>query len=157
VRWCPRRPTPGASSGGRPGGGWVLIVERDVKTLVQLASELSRRGLRVQTAADLDEALETLQDEGEGCELVLLAAGMSDEMTCATIRTLLSRSTGPHPAVAVLGDRSAKTQVQGCLGAGAVEFLSKPIDPDQLTALLAEVLPDRPVPETSAAPREPIV
>jgi hypothetical protein len=33
------------------------------------------------------------------------------------------------------------------LGAGAVEFLSKPIDADQLTALLAEVLPDRPVPQ----------
>jgi signal transduction histidine kinase/CheY-like chemotaxis protein len=147
----------GGGFGPSAGGGWVLIVERDVKTLVQLASELSRRDLRIQTAADLDEALETLQDEGEGCELVLLAAGVSDEMTCATIRTLLSRSTGPHPAVAVLGDRSAKTQVEGCLGAGAVEFLSKPIDPDQLTALLAVVLPDRPVPEASATRGEPVV
>jgi signal transduction histidine kinase/CheY-like chemotaxis protein len=149
------RPTSVRGAGTGASGGWVLIVERDVKTLVQLASELSRRDLRVQTAADLDEALETLQEEGEGCELVLLAAGMSDEMTCATIRTLLSRSTGPHPAVAVLGDRTAKTRVADCLGAGAVEFLSKPIDPDQLTALLAEVLPDRPVPEASAAVREP--
>jgi CheY-like chemotaxis protein len=57
----------------------------------------------------------------------------------------------------VLGDRSAKTRVADCLGAGAVEFLSKPIDPDQLTALLAEVLPDRRAPETSAVIREPIV
>jgi CheY-like chemotaxis protein len=57
----------------------------------------------------------------------------------------------------VLGDRSAKTQVEGCLGAGAVEFLSKPIDPDQLTALLAVVLPDRPIPEASATRDEPIV
>lgn len=151
------RPTSARGAGAGASGGWVLIVERDVKTLVELASELSRRDLRVQTAADLDEALETLQDEGEGCELVLLAAGVSDEMTCATIRTLLSRNTGPHPAVAVLGDRSAKTRVADCLGAGAVEFLSKPIDPDQLTALLAEVLPDRRAPETSAAIREPIV
>jgi signal transduction histidine kinase/CheY-like chemotaxis protein len=139
------------------GGGWVLIVERDVKTLVQLASELSRRGLRVQTAADLDEALETLQEEGEGCELVLLAAGMSAEMTCATLRTLLSRSAGPHPAVAVLGDRSENAQVEDCLGAGAVEFLSKPIDADQLTALLAEVLPDRPVPQASEVIDGPVV
>lgn len=150
-------PTSARATGTGASGSWVLIVERDVKTLVQLASELSRRDLRVQTAADLDEALETLQDEGEGCELVLLAAGVSDDMTCATIRTLLSRSAGPHPAVAVLGDRSAKTRVDDCLGAGAVEFLSKPIDPDQLTALLAEVLPDRQVPEPSAAIREPIV
>jgi signal transduction histidine kinase/CheY-like chemotaxis protein len=147
------RPTSTAVSGG----GWVLIVERDVKTLVQLASELSRRDLRVQTAADLDEALETLQEEGEGCELVLLAAGVSAEMTCATLRSLLSRSAGPHPAVAVLGDRSENTQVEDCLGAGAVEFLSKPIDADQLTALLAEVLPDRPVPQASDPVGEPVV
>ncbi|MFB1488609.1 MAG: ATP-binding protein [Thiocapsa sp. C3-sup] len=151
------RPTSVRGSGDGASSGWVLIVERDVKTLVQLASELSRHDLRVQTAADIDEALETLQEEGEGCELVLLAAGVSDEMTCATIRTLLSRSTGPHPAVAVLGDRSAKTRVADCLGAGAVEFISKPIDSDQLTALLAEVLPDRRAPEASAAIREPIV
>jgi signal transduction histidine kinase/CheY-like chemotaxis protein len=156
------RPSPGRGDGGASsvegaGGGWVLIVERDVKTLVQLASELSRHNLRIQTAADLDEALETLQDEGEGCELVLLAAGVSDDLTCATIRALLSRSSGPNPAVAVLGDRSAKTQVADCLGAGAVEFLSKPIDPDQLDSLLAEVLPDRSAPEASSASRDRIL
>jgi signal transduction histidine kinase/CheY-like chemotaxis protein len=126
-------------------GAWVLIVERDVKTLVQLASELSRRGLRVQTAADLDEALETLQDEGEGCELVLLAAGITAEVTCDRIQSLLRQSTGPHPAVAVLGDPSAEAQVAGCLCAGAIEFLSKPIDAERLEALLAQVLSERPI------------
>ncbi len=134
---------------------WVLIVERDVKTLVTLASELARHHFRVQTAADLDEALETLQEEGEGCELVLLAAGVSAEMTCATLHSLLSMSAGPHPAIAILGDRSTKAQVAGCLGAGAVEFLLKPVESDQLAALLAKVLPDRPVPnqaDRSGAP-----
>jgi DNA-binding response OmpR family regulator len=124
-----------------------LIVERDVKTLVQLASELSRRGLRVQTAADLDEALETLQDEGEGCELVLLAAGITAEVTCDRIQTLLRQSMGPHPSVAVLGDPSTEAQVAGCLCAGAIEFLSKPIDAARLEALLAQVLPERPIGE----------
>jgi CheY-like chemotaxis protein len=86
-----------------PGAPWVLIIERDVKTLVRLTSELSRRGLRVQTAADLDEALETLREEGEGCALVLLAAQVSTEMTCDTIRTLLAETQEPHPALAILG------------------------------------------------------
>ena len=136
--------------------GWVLIVERDVKTLVQLASELSRRGLRIQTAADLEEALETLQEEGEGCELVLLAAGMSASTTCATIQRILSQNMGPHPAVAVLGDRSAEAQVSGCLGAGAIGFLSKPIADEQLEALLAQVLPGRPVAQAPKPIDEPV-
>ncbi|MBK1643655.1 hybrid sensor histidine kinase/response regulator [Thiocapsa imhoffii] len=137
-----------ASDGGAPRRGWVLIVERDVKTLVALASECSRRDLRVQTAADLDEAIETLQEEGDGCELVLLAAGVSAETTCATLTALLGRSGDPKPAVAVLGEDSAETQLEGCLGAGAIAYLHKPIDPEAFSALLARVLPDRSIPAT---------
>lgn len=129
-----------------PGDPWILIVERDVKTLVQLASDLSQRGLRIQTAADLNEALETLQEEGEGCELVLLAAQPSAEMTCDTIRQLLQRTQqrtpGPHPAVAVLGEPGTESQIDRCLCVGAVDFLSKPIDANQLSLLLAEVMPE---------------
>ncbi len=119
---------------------WVLIIERDAKTLVELTSDLSRRGLRVQTAADLDEALETLLEEGEGCALVLLAAQMSVQMTCDTIQAILKQSLCAHPAVAVIGPSAAEGQIDGCLEAGAVGFLSKPIDPERLTALLSEVL-----------------
>ncbi len=122
------------------GAHWVLLIERDVKTLVQLTSELSRRGLRVQTAADLEEALETLREEGEGCALVLVAAQMSLEITCDTIRTLLGETQGPHPAVAVVGPPGTEIQLDDCLGLGAVAVLSKPVDPERLTELLADVL-----------------
>ncbi|MBK5965847.1 hybrid sensor histidine kinase/response regulator [Thiocystis minor] len=132
-----------AESGILPGAPWVLIIERDVKTLIQLASDLTRRGLRVQTAADLDEALETLQEEGEGCELVLLAARMSAASTCDTIQSLLKRTQGPHPMVAVLGEPGTESQIEGCLGVGAIDFLSKPIAADRLSLLLADVFPDK--------------
>jgi signal transduction histidine kinase/CheY-like chemotaxis protein len=135
-------PAPGVA--GEP--GWVLVVERDVKTLVQLASELSQHDLRVQTAADLDEALETLQEEGEGCSLVLLAAAVSIDVTCASIRSILNRSAEPHPVVAVLGDHSADGYAVDCPGAGPVQVLAKPIDQSQLEALLAAVLPGRGTP-----------
>ncbi|MBK1716252.1 hybrid sensor histidine kinase/response regulator [Thiocystis violacea] len=135
----------------RPGESWVLIIERDVRTLVALTSDLSRRGLRVQTAADLDEALETLSEEGEGCELVLLAAQVSAEMTCDTIQALLEETQGTHPAVAVLGSNGAEAQFVSCLGVGAVAVLSKPIVPDQLTALLAKVLGHQAVAGSTAA------
>lgn len=123
---------------------WVLIIERDVKTLVALTSDLKSLGLRVQTAADLDEALETLADEGEGCELVLLAAQVSAEITCDTIRSLIEKSREPHPAVAVIGPAASESQIDACLDVGALAYLSKPIDPERLRALLARVL-NRPV------------
>lgn len=144
-----------AESTHQPGDAWVLIIERDVKTLVQLASDLSRRGLRVQTSADLDEALETLQEEGEGCELVLLAAQMSAAMTCDTIVQLLQRTQGPHPVVAVLGEPGSEVQMDGCLGVGAIDFLSKPIDAEQLSRLLAEVMPDTVIADSSVVPATP--
>jgi signal transduction histidine kinase/CheY-like chemotaxis protein len=131
-----------------PGAPWVLIIERDVKTLVRLTSELSRRGLRVQTAADLDEGLETLREEGEGCALVLLAAQVSTEMTCDTIRTLLAETQEPHPAVAILGTADLDPGLKACLSVGAVARLATPVDPDALTGLLAQVM-GRPVPEGS--------
>lgn len=123
-----------------PGAPWVLIIERDVRTLVRLTSELSRRGLRVQTAADLDEALETLREEGEGCALVLLAAQVSTEMTCDTIRTLLAETQEPHPAVAILGAADPDSGLKACLGVGAVALLTKPVDPDALTGLLVQII-----------------
>ena len=140
-----------ALEAGNACGRWALIIERDAMTLVQLASKLSQRGLQVQTAADLDEALETLQEDGDGCELVLLAAQMSAEMTCDTIRAL-SRQGQTPPAIAVLGDPGRAADLAGCADVGAVGFIAKPIDADQLDALLDWVLTDPPgaSPETAA-------
>lgn len=117
--------------------GWVLIVERDVKTLVQLASECSRLGFRVQTAADRDEALETLQEE-PGCTLILLAASSPVE-TCDTIQVLSKAGEGPRPSIAILVDGSRDGPFDACSGVGAVDRLPKPIDTERLAALLAKV------------------
>jgi CheY-like chemotaxis protein len=51
----------------------VLLVERDVHSLVAIAAQLEALGVRVQTAADGEEALETLQEERD-CALLLLAS-----------------------------------------------------------------------------------
>ena len=115
---------------------WVLVIERDVQTLVQLASELSQRGVRIQTAADLDEAQETLQEDGTSCALILLAAQPSVETTCATIRDLLRHAPEPSPTVAVLDDKGEDWMRTACLDVGAIEVLAKPVDVGRLVELL---------------------
>jgi len=129
-----------SESASEPGAPWVLIIERDVRTLIRLTSELSRRALRVQTAADLDEALETLREEGEGCALVLLAAQLSTETTCDTIQALLAETLGPPPAVAVMGASDSGPRLTDCLDGETVARLPKPIESEALTALLARVM-----------------
>jgi CheY-like chemotaxis protein len=62
----------------------VLLVERDVHSLVAIAAQLEALGVRVQTAADGEEALETLQDERD-CALLLLAFPASPLDSCDTI------------------------------------------------------------------------
>ncbi|HYN78702.1 MAG TPA: response regulator, partial [Lamprocystis sp. (in: g-proteobacteria)] len=97
--------------------------------------------LAVQTAADLDEALETLQEESAGCLLVLLAAASTPRETCDTIATLLQRGQVFTITAAVMGAVSdeATSLRDACLAAGAMAFLPKPVDPAELRAVLARI------------------
>lgn len=116
------------------GNHWVLLVERDVQCLVTATSELEALGVRVQTAADADEALETLQEERD-CALLLLAASASAAESCATIGRIYEEAAGSVPPIYVIGDLSA-AQRRRCLAAGADGFLTKPVDRSALAALL---------------------
>ncbi len=120
---------------------WVLIIDRDVRSLVHLIELIRGEGLLVQTAADLDEALETLQEDREGCVLVLLAAQVSERETCDTIKTLLKQNHDDGTAVAVLGDGETQGQIEACRAGGAVAFLSKPVEPEALHAVLTDLPP----------------
>ncbi len=126
-----------------PGDHWALLIERDIQTLVQLASHLSQYGLRVQIAADLDEALETLQEEASGCALLILAAQMSAEMTCDTIQRLLQRTPDLHPVVILLNTPETIGQIERCRQPGVIDVLAKPIDVNQLNDILAARLPSQ--------------
>jgi len=121
-------------------GPWVLIIDRDVRSLVHLAGLITARGYGVQTAADVDEALETLQEEPEDCMLVLLADLVSEPGTCDTISTLLKqhRHEARGPRVAVVGDTATETMLADCRSAGAVAFLTKPVEAETLYQLLPD-------------------
>ncbi|MFZ0790281.1 MAG: response regulator, partial [Chromatiaceae bacterium] len=120
---------------------WVLIIDRDVRSLVHLAELIRAEGLLVQTAADLEEALETLQEDPEGCVLVLLAAQVSEAETCDTIKSLLKQDHDRETAIAVLGDAEAQAQTEACRASGAVAFLAKPVEAHALHTVLAGLHP----------------
>ncbi|MEA3638769.1 MAG: ATP-binding protein [Lamprobacter sp.] len=113
---------------------WVLLVERDVQSLLAVTEALEALGLQVQTAADEEEALETLSEEHD-CSLLLLAAYLKADDACATIARIRQRVRLTELPIAVLGDLDTTAQGR-CLEAGACCFLNKPIDPTALAHLI---------------------
>jgi CheY-like chemotaxis protein len=119
-------------------GHWVLLVERDVQSLVSVTAQLEALGVRVQTAADGEEALETLQEERD-CSLLLLAAPASQERSCDTILRVRQEIGPRKPAIVILGDLDEAQRLR-CLEAGADGFLSKPVGTEALAAALDRAL-----------------
>jgi signal transduction histidine kinase/CheY-like chemotaxis protein len=118
------------------GGHWVLLIEREVQGLVAETALLESLGLRVQTAADADEALETLQEEGE-CGLVLLATLVSAENTCDTIRAIRGNEQYRQLQIVVMGTPADMPEQDRFLAAGADGFVAKPVKQDEIEALLS--------------------
>jgi CheY-like chemotaxis protein len=130
-----------APAGEPPGeqpfaGSSVLLVERDVQGLVAETALLESLGLRVQTAADADEALETLQEDPE-CALLLVATLMSAENTCDTIRAIRNDEQYRQLQIVVMGPAADAPEKARFLAAGADGFVTKPVDRDGIEALLA--------------------
>lgn len=122
---------------------WVLVVERDVESLLVTTSVVESLGLRVQTAADAEEAIETLREEGP-CSLLLLAALVSAEKTCDTISQIRHESPELRIPVLVMGDCEDHPWQGLCVTTGADGAVSKPIKRSELEAWLLELLGRRP-------------
>ena len=93
-------------------------------------------GLRIQMAADAEEARETLREEA-GCALVLLAEMVSVANTCDTIKAIrLDAPAGTLPLVIIgrFGETKARDSY---LEAGAHDFVAKPVTRSRLAAVLA--------------------
>ncbi len=120
-------------------GHWVLLVERDVQSLVAETTLLESFGLGVQTAADGDEALETLREEGP-CALVLLAALSDRGNTCDTIMAIRDDPSFQELPILVLDANADAHATAQYRQAGADGCVSKPIDRSQLETMLTRVL-----------------
>ncbi|MEY6433698.1 ATP-binding protein [Thioalkalicoccus limnaeus] len=118
---------------------WVLVVERDVDNLVAVTAALEDLGLRLQTAPDTDEAIETLRDDGD-CSLILLAALLSPSATCDSIKAIRDTLTSQQTPILIMGDRTTESWRAACTDAGAVGLLVKPIAPGALQTRLRRLL-----------------
>ncbi len=118
---------------------WGLVVERDVPSLVQLTECLEEMGIRVQTAADIDEALETLTEDRD-CALLLLAADSQHHQTLSSIARIREHVEFAALPIIVLGAPD-QTHFDPALQAVATAWLPKPVNSEALRAAICPLLP----------------
>jgi len=123
-------------------GKTVLVADDDVRNIFSLTKSLEQHGMKVLSATDGKEALQVLSDN-PALDVVLMDM-MMPEMdgyeSTKRIRQIPRYKSLPVLAVtakAMLGDR------EKCMQAGASDYISKPVDIDQLLSLLRVWLYDK--------------
>jgi PAS domain S-box-containing protein len=117
-------------------GLYVLAVDDDADSLALVSEALGRVGAEVRTAASAAEAIAACRDRMP--DVLLADIGMPGTDGFALLRELRASPGGSPPALALTayaGDRHR----QAALDAGFTEHLEKPINPDQLAAVVADV------------------
>ncbi|SFH79623.1 response regulator [Halpernia frigidisoli] len=120
----------------------VLIADDDVRNIFSLTKALEIQGMKVIPALDGKEALKIMQSENN-VDIVLMDM-MMPEMdgyeSIREIRAIKEFKNLPVLAVtakAMMGDR------EKCIAVGASDYISKPVDIDQLVSLLRVWLYDK--------------
>jgi len=112
----------------------VLIADDDVRNIFSLSKALEQHKMKVLTAMDGQEALQAA--EASEVDLVLMDMMMPEMDGFEAITRIRSNPRLKHlPIIAVtakamVGDR------ERCIQAGASDYISKPVDIDQLLSLL---------------------
>ncbi|WP_443937304.1 response regulator [Pedobacter sp. MW01-1-1] len=116
-------------------GKTVLMADDDVRNIFSLTKVLEQHQMKVIAATDGKEALKLLEENPE-IDVVLMDMMMPEldgYETTSAIRKNLKYKDLPILAVtakAMMGDR------EKCISAGASDYISKPVDIDQLISLL---------------------
>jgi putative two-component system response regulator len=121
-----------------PKSGKVLVVDDYAPNLRGLTLLLEHAGYGVVSATNGQDALEIVARERP--DLVLLDVvmpGISGVDVCAELKR--NPETRLTPVVLVSGEKERETRLAG-LGAGADDFLNKPVDPEELHTRVRSLL-----------------
>jgi signal transduction histidine kinase/CheY-like chemotaxis protein/HAMP domain-containing protein len=122
---------------GRTGlaGKRVMIVDDDIRNIFALTSLLERHSMEIRSAETGRGAIETLQNDGE-VDLVLVDIMMPDLDGYDTIREIRALPRFQSLPIVALTAKAMKGDREKCIEAGASDYIAKPVDPEQLLALL---------------------
>ncbi|MEX1186371.1 MAG: HAMP domain-containing protein [Gemmatimonadaceae bacterium] len=116
-------------------GKHVLVVDDDVRNIFSLTSVLEARGMEVRFAENGKDAIKALEDD-PAVDLVLMDVMMPEMdgyQTMSAIREMEEFKTLP---IIALTAKAMKGDREKCIAAGASDYITKPVDTEQLLSLM---------------------
>jgi CheY-like chemotaxis protein len=116
-------------------GRRVLIVDDDIRNIFALAGALEQHGMTVLNAENGKDGIEALKNNPD-INVVLMDIMMPDLDGYDTIRIMRGlEGLGDLPIIAVTA-KAMKGDREKCIAAGASDYISKPVNVEQLVSLL---------------------
>ncbi|SOC22648.1 two-component system chemotaxis sensor kinase CheA [Ureibacillus xyleni] len=116
-------------------GKKILLVDDDVRNVYALSSVLEMAGLDVLFAENGLESLNVLKQHSD-IDLVLMDIMMPEMDGYEAITRIRSNPQNKQLPIIALTAKAMKEDREKCLQIGASDYISKPVEPDQLLSLL---------------------
>ncbi|MDB5763206.1 MAG: Histidine kinase, partial [Herminiimonas sp.] len=116
-------------------GKKVLVVDDDVRNIFALASVLERNKMEVHSAENGRTAIELLQQHDD-TDIVLMDIMMPEMDGFETMRQIRKVKKFESLPMIALTAKAMKGDREKCIEAGASDYVSKPVDTDQLLSLM---------------------
>ena len=113
----------------------ILIVDDDVRNVFALTSVLEAHGMQIVYAENGREALEQLASQDE-VDLVLMDIMMPELDGYETMRAIRAMPEHERLPIIALTAKAMKGDREKSIAAGASDYITKPVDMDQLIALM---------------------
>jgi CheY-like chemotaxis protein/HAMP domain-containing protein/GAF domain-containing protein len=116
-------------------GKRVLVVDDDVRNIFSLTSMLEDHGMQVSFAENGKDAL-TLLRERQDFDLVLMDVMMPEMDGYETTRAIRDMPSLKSLPIIALTAKAMKGDREKCIAAGASDYITKPVDTEQLLSLM---------------------
>jgi CheY-like chemotaxis protein len=116
-------------------GKHVLVVDDDVRNIFSLTSVLEDHGMVVSFAENGRDGIAKLE-ETPGIDLVLMDVMMPEMDGYETMQAIRKKPEFASLPIIALTAKAMKGDREKCITAGASDYITKPVDTDQLLSLM---------------------